>query len=171
MKIGSRETYIRRDFEFYDSGIIGCLPSHIFDIYDVLRRHVWKGRDGGNNITNRLWLLEGKVATNVSLEEVAQTIGCSRKIVFARVELMEVMRWLTIDGSEKTATYVLGNIIEGTSRPGFFADPWMQDLWEHICETAQQELGEYATGTHLPWERRREICTDWINGKSKLINY
>jgi len=83
-----QEFFIKRDFGFYDSGILGCAPLVIFEIYDILRRWVWRSLESGDP-DSRKCFSEGYLATSMSQTEIAAALDRDRKTINSYIYLLK----------------------------------------------------------------------------------
>lgn len=171
MKTSSTEFYIRRDYGFYDSGILGCLSPILFNVYEVIRRFVWRSADSGDPKWRDLFK-NNKLASTVSQTEIGEAVGRDRNTANEYIRALKKLGWLkVIPGPDKQtpATYVLGERVkdsQGRYHEVFFADAWMADLWAKLVETAEEQGDIGERPTKLPWDVRRGICNEWIEKTS-----
>ena len=167
MQTYRNEFFIKRDFGFYDSGILGCLPSVTFDIYEVIRRWVWRSLESGDPESRRLFA-KGQLATTMAQSEIAEALGRDRKTINGHIAGMKDLGWLQVVPAKdhaSAATYILGERVkdgQGRSHEVFFADSWMKGLWSRLEVAAMEEIGEGAKVHRLSWDRRREICRSYL---------
>jgi len=172
MQTTRSEFFIKRDFGFYDSGILGCLPNILFDTYEILRRWVWRSLDSGDPISRRLYS-DNKLATTMAQSEIADALDRDRKTVNGHIAAMKELGWLKVipdPDNQKPATYVLGERVKdanGRFHEVFFADAWMKGLWERLEQVARQDMGENGRVTKMTWERRRMICKEYMASNSE----
>jgi hypothetical protein len=173
MQTYRNEFFIKRDFGFYDSGILGCLPNVTFDIYEVIRRWIWRSLETGDPDSRRLYA-QNQLATTMSQSEIADALGRDRKTVNGHIAGMKELGWLKVtqasDGTSP-ATYVLGERIkdgQGRYHEVFYADSWMKGLWDVLEGVAHEEMGERGKVQRLSWDRRREVCREYLARNSEV---
>lgn len=172
MQTTRNEFFIKRDFGFYDSGILGCLPNVTFDVYEILRRWVWRSIETGSPESRKLYA-ENKLATRMSQSEIADALDRDRKTINGHIAGMKELGWLRVipdPDNQKPAIYVLGERVKDSSgryHEVFFADAWMKNLWDRLEQVAKQDMGENGSVTRMSWDRRRMICKEFIAGNSE----
>lgn len=167
MQTNRNEFYIKRDFAFYDSGILGCLPNVTFDVYEILRRWVWRSLETGDPVTRKLYA-ENKLATKMSQAEIADALDRDRKTINGHISGMKELGWIRVipGGDHEAATYVLGERVRDSSgrvHEVFFADAWMKTLWDRLEVAAEAEQGETWKVTRMSWDRRRQVCQEYLS--------
>jgi hypothetical protein len=161
------EPFIKRDFGFYDSGILGCLNPIVFNIYEILRRYVWRSSESGDPDWRRMYR-NNQLAATVSQAEIGEIVDRGKDIVNTHIGTAKDLGWVKViqdPEARRPATYVLGERVrdsQGRYHEVFYADAWMQDLWQKLHDAANEGSDEPEKVSSLPWERRREICRDWM---------
>lgn len=149
MRVLRSEFFIRRDFEFYDSGIIALCGERLFCVYDLLRRFVWRS-EGEGIPTLRELVKSGKLVACISQTKLAEMVGIDRARINECIRLMEQVGWLqrvefTAGGAKG---YLLGEVLSdqfGGRHEIFWADAWMKAAWD-----ALEDADTLATGNSNP---------------------
>lgn len=172
MQTTRSEFFIKRDFGFYDSGILGCLPDVTFNVYELLRRFVWRSLETGDPDSRRLYA-DNKLATRMAQSEIANALDRDRKTINGHIGLMKELGWLRVipdPDNHKPAIYVLGERVRdvnGRFHEVFYADAWIKNLWEKLEQVAKQDMGEDGKVTKMDWVRRRQICKEYMASNSE----
>lgn len=163
MKVLRQELFLRKDFAFYDSGVLPVLGLGTIAVYDILRRFVWRKKSTDREIRN---LQRQYLVTKVSQTTVAQHLGFSRRqTVNEHVATMKKLKWLRVENLPGGSTvYILGDLLgdsEGRVHEAFFADAWMADLWTFLDRAAKDEDEEFEVRDLLV-ETRIELVEKYI---------
>lgn len=173
MRTSPEEFYIIRDFGLYDSGLLGCMPAILFNVYEIIRRHVWRSETAGNPNWRRLFK-DNKLASTVSQTEIGEALGRDRNTANEHIASLKKLGWLRIiPGADHSApaTYVLGERTadsNGRAHEVFYADAWTMDLWAQLKQEAEAQGDVGAKISVLTWEERREVCFQFIEKTSGL---
>ncbi len=172
MQTNRNEFFIKRDFGFYDTGILGVLPDTLFNIYEILRRYVWRSYESGDPKWRRLYA-DGKLAATVPQSEISAALNCGREIVNRHISTAKNLGWLKVrqdPNARRAATYILGERVKdgkGRYHEVFYADAWMRDLWDRLEAAANVNSDGSEKVSKLPWDERREICRAWMAESAK----
>jgi DNA-binding Lrp family transcriptional regulator len=142
MRVRRSEQFIIRDFEFYDSGVLAAYGPMLFDLYELLRRYVWRSDTKGAKVQRQLWR-DGQLATLVSQSELGEQLNVSRQTVSKYLREMKALGWVkTEDLGDRELAYVLGERLptsDGQRHEVFYADAWMRSIWEGLEQEAKAE--------------------------------
>ena len=163
----SREFYLRHDFAFYDSGILGVMPPVLFLLYDLLRRYVWRSIETADPEVRRL-VRGGHLVARINQSTLAEMLGYDRRETVCR-HLQRLVRlgWVKVQQSENhgVASYVLGEVVEDSSggrHEVFYADAFLQSLIECLDTRASQTLGAGSSMRDLPLAQRQAAVKEFI---------
>jgi len=157
---GGSDQFIIRDFEFYDSGVLAAFHPMLFNLYEVLRRNIWRSDTKGTP-SQRVIMKENLLATLVSQSDLGEQLNISRQTVSKYLREMKRLGWLyTIEAGDYELAYVLGervNASVGGAHEVFFADGWMRDIWKRLVNEVTEEWPEGTKVRDLPIARRIEV--------------
>jgi hypothetical protein len=143
MRLIQGDYFIKRDFAFYDSCVLAVLGPTIFNIYEVLRRFVWRSETTGPTKVRTL-LKQGKLVARVRQRTIGEYLGLTRETINRSFRLMRDLGWVSKveegKSSGDASTFQLGEVIldsSGCKHEAFFADAWMQMLWESMVKGAK----------------------------------
>lgn len=153
------EYYLKRDFGFYDAGILPVVGFTLPWVYDVLRRFVWRSLQTGDPEMRALYS-EGLLAAKVRQKVIGGYLGLSRQQICLYVSHLKALGWLrTVDlkGTYGMSAYVLGEVLRdgmGRAHEVFYADAFLRDLWDGLCAVAIEKHGAAASPMDLVMEER-----------------
>ena len=153
------EYYLKRDFGFYDAGILPVVGFTLPWVYDVLRRFVWRSLQTGDPEMRALYA-EGLLAAKVRQQVIGAYLGMSRQTICSYVGQLRALGWLRSVELKSTygmSAYVLGEVLRdgnGGAHEVFYADAFLRDLWDTLCTAAIEIHGNGATPMDLAMEER-----------------
>jgi hypothetical protein len=145
---------------------MGCLPSIVFEIYELLCRHIWRSTATGDPEWKRL-SKEGKLASTISQTELGGILDRGRTMINTHIKIIKELGWVKIihRGIDSPSTYILGERkrdAEGKFVEVLYADTWIENLWKKLEEKAAEVFDVGARVTQLTHEERRSVCNSWI---------
>ena len=140
------EYFIKRDFGFYDTGILAVMGATIFNLYEVIRRFTWRSTERGDRAVRRL-VSQGFVISRTSQAVLGKHLGISRVQTNKLIQQMKELGWLEVLELNKgrTFAYKLGERVQDSSGRGheiFYADAWMSEVFGLLDAEANCRFGE-----------------------------
>jgi len=155
MRARRSEQFICRDFELYDSGIIPVVGPMVLNVYEVLRRLVWRSDERGTSTSRRMFS-EGLLAVVTKQSEVGEYLRISRQTTNKYIKTIVDLGWVRQQDVEEGTAYVLGERVtdsNGDRHEVFYADAWMKATWEAL-DAAVKDRGRGERVTDLPLRER-----------------
>lgn len=172
MRVLRDEFFIRKDFAFYDCGIAAVVPITLIHTYDLIRRFTFRA-DAEDPVLARL-KTSGHIVASVGQSKLAALAGVSRQTMNEHIAKLKKLGWVDVHkhkDQNRNAYYVLGQMVLDSKHKQhevFFADAWMNDLWESLHERMQEEFGKTFEfkNTEVEWRVKavREFITSEEGG-------
>lgn len=164
------EYYLRKDFGFIDLGLNGLLDRCMRDVYEVLRRFVWRADDSGHPEMRAMYR-EGFLVARIAQSSLGTLVQVSRQQVNTHIATLRRLGWIKVvsfvDKNVGTKAYVLGETVydmNGRRHEVFYADGMLRDLWDTIDAKAKIKQGPQATPlTAFTNEERIEVVREVLN--------
>lgn len=167
METNRGQGYIKFDFGVLDTGIWGCIPMPVLLLYLTIRRHVWRSLEAGAPRWRSLFK-QGHLAASVTQTELGEYFQREKKTINEYMPTLKKLGWVKVlqdPDCKRAASYIIGERLKtgsGKHQESFFADQWVNELWDRIYEAGQTEEGQGSNFNALPWDRKREICEQLI---------
>ncbi len=170
MQTNRSEYYLRKGFGFIDLGLNGLLDRCMRDVYEVLRRFVWRTDESGHPEMRAMYR-EGFLVARIAQSSLGTLVQVSRQQVNAHIAALRRLGWIKVvsfvDKNVGTKAYVLGETVHDTSgrrHEVFYADGMLRDLWDTIDAKAKIKQGPQATPlTAFTNEERIELVREVLN--------
>jgi hypothetical protein len=186
-------TLFDRDFRHHlDTGLNGVLVSGTLDVYDHMRRLIWRSARSTGCLKTDALHASGHVLTMANNEALRARTGLSKRSVCYAVSDLEALSWIQRSDVSSTPSYILGKrltVEKKVPRPlkiamavndgDLFADLWRDKLYaamhEHAVRTTKQAkdedwlLSENYGG--LSWDARRAFCIEYILKHAPGVRY
>jgi hypothetical protein len=151
MQTSRSEYYLRKDFGFIDLGLNGLLDRCMRDVYEVLRRFVWRTDESGHPEMRAMYR-EGFLVARIAQASLGTHVQVSRKQVNEHIATLRRLGWVKVvsfvDKNVGTKAYVLGETVYDTSgrrHEVFYADGMLRDLWDVMDAKAKIKEGPQGT--------------------------
>ena len=136
------EYFIKRDFELYDYGVVGALNPVMLNLYELLRRFIWRSREHGGK-HSRQALKKGLLAARLNRGKLAMYLNVSERTISRQMSELRSLGWVDVYEPELGGefVYVLGQLTEdskGRRHEAFYADAWLRELRVFMEKKARQ---------------------------------
>jgi DNA-binding Lrp family transcriptional regulator len=155
--------FIKRDFAFFDCGLLALMNAITLHVYEVIRRFVQRSEKIASAETRAL-RDDGKVVAFVSQSTVAEYLGVSRETVNRHIKQLKDLGWIQVvwaSNQDTPSNYILGDTLldsQGLKHETYFTDAWLAALLEEQEKEASKRTGNpEASVMDLSMEQRLEI--------------
>ena len=164
MKGNRGECWFKRDFIYYDIGIIPLMGSTLLHLYDILRTHLWRKGESRLPAVNAAFKA-GFLVTQISQARLGEELGVSRKTINELLKELQIMGWAVPHTSTgvDVLLYQLGEIPKdamGGSHETLHADAWLERVNDAV--EAEEDRRAAARLPKLEFFERQEIAATFI---------
>lgn len=169
MRVLRDEFFIRKDFAFYDCGLAAVVHLSLIHTYDLIRRFTFRA-DAEDPVLARL-KVHGHIVASVGQTKLAALAGVSRQTMNEHIAKLKKLGWVDVHkhkDQNRNAYYVLGQMVSDSKHKQhevFFADAWMNDLWEFLQERTQDEFGKTFEFKNTEVEWRVQVVREFITAE------
>jgi biotin operon repressor len=169
MRVLRDEFFIRKDFAFYDCGIAAVVSLSLIHTYDLIRRFTFRA-DATDPILAKL-KVQGYVVASIGQSKLASLAGVSRQTMNEHIAKLKKLGWVDVHkhkDKNHSAYYVLGQMVSDSKHKQhevFFADAWMNELWEFLQDRMTEEFGKSFDFKDTEVEWRIDLVRQFIRSE------